>query len=249
MQKLDDEQLEGSGFVLNGIVNVILEIYKVNDIQASSWVELPEKYKNNKSIINIKNDDQFCFLWCILEHLCQKQQPTNITFSWKDHIKFEDYHMSVPVPIRVYADFECIIQPQNDPTNDRKAAPIDKSKMLFKQIPIAVGFYLISPFGNEYYSYFGVDCVEWFVNEMLTLENIASNYFETNLELKITPQEGVASQESFQQSTICWFCENPLGEDTVRDHDHLTGKYQGPAHNSCKLNCKKVKFVCSHTFP
>ena len=26
MQKLDDEQLEGSGFVLNGIVNVILEI-------------------------------------------------------------------------------------------------------------------------------------------------------------------------------------------------------------------------------
>ena len=43
MQKLDDEQLEGSGFVLDGIVSVILEIYKVNDIQASSWVELPEK--------------------------------------------------------------------------------------------------------------------------------------------------------------------------------------------------------------
>ena len=27
MQKLDDEQLEGSGFVLNGIVNVILKKY------------------------------------------------------------------------------------------------------------------------------------------------------------------------------------------------------------------------------
>ena len=48
MQKLDNEQLEGSGFVLNGIVNVMLEIYKVNDIQASSWVELPEKYKINQ---------------------------------------------------------------------------------------------------------------------------------------------------------------------------------------------------------
>ena len=48
MQKLDDEQLEGSGFVLNGIVSVILEIFKVNDFEASSWVELPEKYKNNK---------------------------------------------------------------------------------------------------------------------------------------------------------------------------------------------------------
>ena len=70
MQKLDDEQLAGSGFVLSGIVNVLLEIFKVNDIQASSYIELPEKYKNNKSIINIKNDDQFCFLWCILGLLC-----------------------------------------------------------------------------------------------------------------------------------------------------------------------------------
>ena len=68
MQKLDDEQLEGSSFVLNGIDDVILEIYKVNDIQASSWVELPEKFRNIKSIINIKNNDQFCFLMCILAY-------------------------------------------------------------------------------------------------------------------------------------------------------------------------------------
>ena len=85
MQKLDDEQLEGSGFVLNGIFNVILEIYKVNYIQASSWVELPEKYKNNKSIINIKNDDQFCFLWCILAHLFPVEDHKNRTSSYSMH--------------------------------------------------------------------------------------------------------------------------------------------------------------------
>ena len=157
---------------------------------------------------------------------CQKQQPTNITFSWKDRLKFKDYHMKVPVPIRVYADFECINQPTDDPI---------KSKVLFIQIPIAVGFYLISPFGNQYYSYFGEDCVTWFVNEMLTLEKIASEYFETNIPLEI--EEGVASQESFKQSTICWLCEQPLHDDKVRDH--LTGKYRGAAHNRCGLNCKK----------
>ena len=101
---------------------------------------------------------------------CQKQQPTNITFSWKDHLEFEDYHMKVPVPIRVYADFECI----NQPTDDREAAVAIAPKILFKQIPIAVGFYLISPVGNCYYSYFGESCVTWFVNEILTLEKIAS---------------------------------------------------------------------------
>ena len=85
MQKLDDEQLEGSGFVLNGIVNVILEIYKVNDIQASSRVELPEKYKNNKSIINTKNDDQFCFLGCILAHLCPVEDNKSGTSNYSMH--------------------------------------------------------------------------------------------------------------------------------------------------------------------
>ena len=72
MQKLDDEQLEGSGFVLNGLVNVILETYEVNDIKASSWIELPPKYKKSQSIINIEKNDQFCFLWFILAY-CKKQ--------------------------------------------------------------------------------------------------------------------------------------------------------------------------------
>ena len=118
---------------------------------------------------------------------CINQQLTNITFSWKDHLKFEDTFMKMPLPIKVYADFECI----NPPTtrNDQN--------VFFKQIPIAVGFYLISPFGNKYCSYFGERCtakgteghqssVTLFVNETLTLENIADNNFETNLELEIT---------------------------------------------------------------
>ena len=42
MQKLDDEQLEGSGFVLNGIVNVIMEVYKINDTHFK-WLRIPHE--------------------------------------------------------------------------------------------------------------------------------------------------------------------------------------------------------------
>ena len=126
---------------------------------------------------------------------CINQQPSNITFSWKHHLKFEDNFTEIPLPIRVYADFECINQPTNNP------------KVLFKQIPIAVGLYLISPFGNCY-SYFGESCVTWFVNEILTLEKFAGNYFQTNVELKKSPQE----EESFQQSKVCWLCEASFAE-------------------------------------
>ena len=161
----------------------------------------------------------------LIDHIdrCQKQQPTKIILSWKNQLKFEDYYMKVPVPIRVYADFECINQPQNDPN------------VLFKQFPIAVGYYVISPFGNYYYSYFGTDCSKWFVIRMLTLEKIASKYFKTNLELQITPQE----EESFQLAEECWLCENSLGGEKVRDHDHLTGKYGGAAHNICNIKSQQ----------
>ena len=65
----------------------------------------------------------------LIDHIdrCQIQKPTIIKFNWKNHLKFDDYHMKIPVPIRVNADFECINQPQNTPN------------VLFKQIPIAVG--------------------------------------------------------------------------------------------------------------
>ena len=140
--------------------------------------------------------------------------------------------MEIPLPIIGYADFECINQPTNNP------------KVLFKHIPIAVGFYLISPFGNCYYSCFGEDCTEgqqsavtWFVNGILTLELVASEYFTTNKPLEITPQE----EESFQQSKVCWLCECSFLDcgDKVRDHDHLTGKYRGAAHSKCNINVKQ----------
>ena len=54
--------------------------------------------------------------------------------------------MKVPVPKRVYADFECINQRTDDPKGDREVAVAIAPKVLFEQIPIAVGFDLISPF-------------------------------------------------------------------------------------------------------
>ena len=87
MQNLDDEQLEGSNFQFQEIEEVILQIYKVNDTQAFSYIELPAKYKNSQSIIKIKNDDEFCFLWCIFAYLYPVEDNKNITPSYSKHFK------------------------------------------------------------------------------------------------------------------------------------------------------------------
>jgi len=45
----------------------------------------------------------------------------------------------------------------------------------------------------------------------------------------------------FENATLCHICKKPLNEDSVRDHDHRTGKFRGAAHNSCNLNYKESK--------
>jgi len=34
-----------------------------------------------------------------------------------------------------------------------------------------------------------------------------------------------------------------LGEDKVRDHCHLTGKFRGAAHNECNLQYRVPRFI------
>ena len=239
-ERLNKLKIRGHGinvFELTG--NVLTPIY-INENYKQPQIDLM-LYKNHYCLItklhclinkdsHMKHVCRRCFTAfysndVLNNHIerCINQQPTNITFSWKNQLKFEDYYMKVPVPIRVYADFECINQPQKNP------------KVLFKQIPIAVGFYVISPFGNKCNSYFGTDCNEWFVKEMLILEQEANKYFKTNLELEMSQEEEV----QFEQAEECWLCEEPFTEDKVRDHDHLTGKYRGAAHNICNINCKQ----------
>ena len=42
---------------------------------------------------------------------------------------------------------------------------------------------------------------------------------------------------------VCHICKKPFkaGEEKVRDHCHLTGKFRGAAHTRCNLNYKDPK--------
>ena len=40
----------------------------------------------------------------------------------------------------------------------------------------------------------------------------------------------------FEKATHCHICEKELDSDKVRDHDHISGKFRGAAHDKCNLN-------------
>ena len=55
-------------------------------------------------------------------------------------------------------------------------------------------------------------------------------------------------EERFQLSHSCWICDKlfDVGDDKVRDHCHIAGKYRGPAHWSCNINLglsKKIPVI------
>ena len=61
-------------------------------------------------------------------------------------------------------------------------------------------------------------------------------YFkETKKDIIMTQED----EEDFKNNNICRFCEKEILSDKVRDHCHLTGKYRGPAHNTCNINVKQ----------
>ena len=46
----------------------------------------------------------------------------------------------------------------------------------------------------------------------------------------------------YVNSTLCHICNEELGNDKVRNHCHLTGKFRGAAHEVCNLKYKVPKF-------
>ena len=83
---------------------------------------------------------------------------------------------------------------------------------------------------SEYYkSPLDYNNVDWFVNEIIKLENKMAFYFKNF-------KKDIIITEDFRKNNICRFCEKNIDSDKVRDHCHLTGYYRGPAHSKCNIN-------------
>ncbi|MEL7079369.1 MAG: hypothetical protein AAGM46_26060, partial [Cyanobacteria bacterium J06582_2] len=67
--KFEDYTSSGSGWVLSCIDNLVLQIVDYSPLPGSLYTELPEEIKAKKAVLNIKNNDNKCFIYSILAHL------------------------------------------------------------------------------------------------------------------------------------------------------------------------------------
>ena len=71
VQKLD--KAEGTGWYFHSVVQLELHTVNYKPLRGGSYIDLPQYIKAKKAVINIKNKDEKCFLWCVLRAL----NPTN----------------------------------------------------------------------------------------------------------------------------------------------------------------------------
>ena len=166
---------------------------------------------------------------------CRDDNICTIGTSNESHLYWKKHFHKNPLFFKIIADFEA--------TNEKNGSKIgNKTTNIYKQIPVLNGYYILSELedvleSGYYESPLGYDNVDWFVKEVKKLENKMAFYFKNTKKDIIMKQE---EEEDFKNNNICQFCEKEILPDKVRDHCHLTGKYQGPAHNVCNINVRQA---------
>ncbi|XP_067118906.1 uncharacterized protein MPN_635-like [Centruroides vittatus] len=69
IREMDEFETEESGWTLIEINNLELRINKYILFRGSSYIELPKQIKDKKAVLNIKNEDEECFAYCIAAYL------------------------------------------------------------------------------------------------------------------------------------------------------------------------------------
>ena len=371
IQKVGDAV--GSGWQFVEAEKLVLHTTRWDPINAGSYIDLPEALKNKKAIINMKNQDEKCFMWCVLRTLNPKDknpdridkdlkskedtlnmqgirypvnfrdidrfesQNPNISISVvgynkdervyplkvskytgsehdivlllikdgeKSHyclvknisallasqinnhkgtcniclncfngfktpdslnkhkeycynnecvkivmpppgtfLRFKNFLHSEKAPFTIYADFESLIKSMDNCDPDPNKSYTKKYQ---KHEPTSFSYYINSSIDGVYKPVLrkytktkpeDADAMDVFIKWLEEYVKAIANIEEKEM---IFNEE---DKKQFIKASDCWICGEDLGNDRVRDHCHYTGRYRGPAHNSCNLKYRKPKSV------
>ena len=153
-------------------------------------------------------------------------------------IAFHNHKKQMRVPFAIYADFECFTEKidtcQPDPTKSyTKQYQQHRPSGFCYRVKYAHGDY------KESVVYCGEDAAKKFVQCIEEEVQTISKICKEKKSMVMSDED----KEGFEASTHCHICGGELEGDKVRDHDHLTGKYRGAAHNQCNLDFQLPKHV------
>ena len=217
-------------------------------IKSMSRLINSQKYKHRRK--------RFYCERCLLSFKTQKSLDTHTEYC-KDHsaikitlpkkgtmLKFKNWNHSMRVPFVIYADFECLTEPISScQRDDTKSFTHQYQKHRPSGFSYMIKCYDDSLFKPQLIEYTAEseddDVSQKFVNSLE--ESVRKLHKLSRFVKKITFNK--KNKADYKKAANCHICDGVLNGDKVLDHDHLTGKYRGAAHNNCNLNYTIPKHI------
>ena len=77
IEKIDAYIANGSGYVVGAINHLDVDISEYSPLGIGKYIELNKTLQNRLATINIKNEDNRCFIYCVLYHIYKSQLKEN----------------------------------------------------------------------------------------------------------------------------------------------------------------------------
>ncbi|XP_046387447.1 uncharacterized protein LOC124157025 [Ischnura elegans] len=113
LKEKSEHQAKGSGWTLREISGLELRINKYRPLGGSTFIELPKRIYDTKSVINVKNNDIYCFKYAIYSKYMAETAPRYLCSRVIKYIKDKNFEtkydwncIKYPVILRDISKFE-----------------------------------------------------------------------------------------------------------------------------------------------
>ena len=200
-----------------------------------------------------KNKNKKCFCKCCLQFFSSEKVLIEhgencLIINGKQSVKlkscsisFKNYFKQIPVPFKRYADFECLL-------NRIKSSDKNNGSYTEKyqyHIPCSFAYKVVSvdnKFSKNVVPYRGRNVVYRLIKGILEEYDYCKKIIKKHFKKHSSSAEE-EEEERFQLNNSSWICDKSfdVGDDKVRNHCHIKGKYRGAAHWSFNINLNLSK--------
>jgi len=146
----------------------------------------------------------------------------------------EKYKKQMKAPFIAYSDFEAFVKPTND------TSKIQEHVVNSYCIQLVCSF---DPKYSKLYFYRGENAVQHYIETLLKIKDECDKVINYRRKLYKNPKLTAEEEAEWKTKTDCYICGCEFTKENhkIREHCHLSGKYNGAACNTCNLNFKNVK--------